>query len=265
MLVGEKCRSGDGRTRWQLYLIDRTARSSTLLLSAPQEGGYFPASQTYNLYTSLDNTQALFSFADGITRDSASIYRLDFQAPESALPVIERAASMRRYVPLRLSLPAAAPAARSWDGRYWAVGVNPPGSAELAVMDLGAIDSPIRIPVSRAGDAVRAMAFSPDSSALVYIAGGTGGGDTSLYHLDLALGVESRIARGQYAPAIAVRGDKAAALIQYRSTNEATPRPYTDLVLVGPDGAQRDLLGGVVLDEQGFLKGFQFVVPLAWR
>jgi len=265
VLVGERCRGGDGRTRWQLYLVDRAARSSTLLQSAPQEGGYFPASQTYNLYTSLDNSQALFSFADGITRDTASISRIELQAPEDIMPVIERAASMRRYVPLRLSLPDVAPAARSWDDRYWAVGVNPPGSAELAVMDLGAIDAPIRIPVSRAGDAVRAMAFSPDSSTLVYVAGGTGGADTSLYHLDLELGVESRIARGQYAPAIAVRGDKAAALIQYRTTSEAVPRPYTDLVLVEADGAQRDLLGGVVLDEQGFLKGFQFAVPLAWR
>lgn len=265
VLVGENCRGSAGRTRWQFYLIDRAAHSSTLLLSAPQDGGYFPASQTYNLYTTLDGTQAVISYADGIARDTASIVRVNINAPEAAVPLIDRAATMRRYVPLRFSLPSVAPAARSWDDRYWAVGVNPPGSAELAVLDLAAIDAPIRIPISRAGDAVRAMAFAPDSQTLVFVAGGVGGADTSLYHLDLELGVESRIARGQYAPAIAVRADKAAALIQYRTTSEAVPRPYTDLVLVEADGAQRDLLGGIVLDEQGFLKGFRFAVPLAWR
>ena len=264
VLLGERCRGG-ARARWQIYLVDREARSSTLVASAEQPGGYFPATQTYNMYTTADGQQAVFSFADGLTRDSASIYELNFATPDTPQVLVDRAAIMRRYVPLRFNLPDIAPAAVSRDGNFWAMAVNPPGSSELAVIDFNALDAAIRIPITRAGDAVRAMAFTPDSSTLVYIAGGLEGADTSLYHLDLALGVESRVARGQFAPAIAVRADAAAALVQYRMTAEARPRPYTDLVLVEADGAQRDLLGGIVLDEQGFFVGFRYIVPLAWR
>ena len=264
VLLGERCR-GNARARWQIYLVDRETQSSTLIASAEQPGGYFPATQTYNMYTPPSGEQTVFSFADGLTRDTASIYALDFQAPETPEVIVDRAAIMRRYVPLRFNLPDIAPAARSRDGNFWAVSVNPPGSSELAVIDFNALDATIQIPITRAGDAVRAMAFTPDSSTLVYVAGGLEGADTSLYHLDLTLGVENRVARGQFAPAIAVRADKAAALVQYRMTSEARPRPYTDLVLVEADGAQRDLLGGIVLDEQGFFVGFRYIVPLAWR
>lgn len=264
VLLGERCRGG-ARSRWQIYLVDREARSSTMVASAEQPGGYFPATQTYNMYTTPGGEQAVFSFADGLTRNTASIYGLNFDTPDTTQMLIDRAAIMRRYVPLRFSLPDIAPAARSRDGNFWAVSVNPPGSSELVVIDFNALDAAIRIPIARTGDAVRAMAFTPDSSTLVYIAGGLEGADTSLYHLDLTLGVENRIARGQFAPAIAVRADAAAALVQYRMTSEARPRPYTDLVLVEADGAQRDLLGGIVLDEQGFFVGFRYIVPLAWR
>lgn len=264
VMLGERCR-GNARARWQIYLVDREARSSTLVASAEQPGGYFPATQTYNMYSTPDGEHAVFSFADGLTRNTASIYALDFDLPDMPVTLVDRAAIMRRYVPLRFSLPDIAPAAISRDGNYWAVSVNPPGSSELVVIDFNALDATIRIPVTRTGDAVRAMAFTADSSTLVYVAGGLQGADTSLYHLDLTLGVENRVARGQFAPAIAVRADGAAALVQYRMTSEATPRPYTDLVLVGPDGAQRDLLGGILLDEEGFFVGFRYIVPLAWR
>jgi hypothetical protein len=264
VLLGERCR-GNARARWQVYLVDREARSSTLVASGEQPGGYFPATQTYNMYATPGGEEAVFSFADGLTRNTASIYQVDFAAPDAPQVVIDRAAIMRRYVPLRFSLPDIAPAAISRDGNFWAVSINPPGSSELAVIDLNALDATIRIPIARTGDAVRAMAFTPDSSTLVYVAGGLEGADTSLYHLDLTLGVENRVARGQFAPAIAVRADRAAALVQYRMTSEARPRPYTDLVLVTADGAQRDLLGGLVLDEQGFFVGFRYIVPLAWR
>lgn len=264
VLLGERCR-GNARTRWQIYLVDRETRSSTLMASAEQPGGYFPATQTYNLYVTADGKQAVFSFADGLTRNTASIDALDFDTPDAPFPLIDRAAIMRRYVPLRFSLPDIAPAARSRDGNFWAVSVNPPGSSELGVVDFNALDATIHIPIARTGDAVRAMAFTPDSHTLVYIAGGVQSSDTSLYHLDLTQGVESRVARGQFAAAIAVRADRAAALIQYRMSSETTPRPYTDLVLVTADGAQRDLLGGLVLDAEGFFKGFRFAVPLAWR
>jgi hypothetical protein len=264
VLLGERCRGG--RISWQLYLVDRTTRSSTLLISAPQPGTYFPATQTYNLYTALDNSQLVLSYADSLARNTASIVRLDLQDPETPQPIVERAAIMRRYVPLRFSLPDVAPATRSWNDRYWAVAVSQPGgTGELAVVDLAAVDAPIRVPITRIGDAVRAMTFTPDSSGLVYIAGGLAGTDTSLYHLDLELGIETRVARGQFAPAIAVRADGAAALVQYRRTSEATPRDYTDLVLVRPDGSQRDLLGGLAHNAQGFFTGFRFAVPLAWR
>src|SRR5690606_5765486 len=130
VLLGERCR-GNARARWQIYLVDREARSSTLVASAEQPGGYFPATQTYNMYTTPDGEQAVFSFADGLTRNTASVYSLDFDTPETTQVLIDRAAIMRRYVPLRFSLPDIAPAARSRDGNYWALSVNPPGSSEL--------------------------------------------------------------------------------------------------------------------------------------
>lgn len=265
VLLGERCR-GDSAVQWQFYLVDRETRASTLVLNGPQAGGYYPGTQTYNLYSTFDGAYAVFSVADGLARDTAAIYSIDMNTLAAPEPVVSRAAAMRRYVPLRFSLSEFAPAARSWDDRYLALGINPPEGAELAVIDFALEpNASIRIPISRAGDSVRAMAFSPDSTSLMYIAGGTTGADTSLYNLDLEMGIEARVARGQYAPAMAVRADKAVALLQYRLSSDATPRPYVDLLLVEPDGAQRELLSGLELNAEGQLQRFRFAVPLAWR
>ncbi|NOG52625.1 MAG: hypothetical protein HND48_26630 [Chloroflexi bacterium] len=42
VVMGERCRARTGQVRWQVYLIDRATRSSTLLASGAQAGGYFP-------------------------------------------------------------------------------------------------------------------------------------------------------------------------------------------------------------------------------
>ncbi|MBK9124845.1 MAG: hypothetical protein IPM16_17245 [Chloroflexi bacterium] len=266
VVMGERCRARTGQVRWQVYLVDRASRSSTLLASGAQAGGYFPATQTYMIAATRDGSAIVFSASDGLARDSASVYTIDLLAADpSAEPIINRAATVRRYVPLRYALGDIATALRSPNGRYWALGVNAPEGAELAVLDVSAAGPPIRIPINRAGDAVRAMGFTLDSTALLYTTGGAAGRDTSLYRLDLQSGVETLVARGQYAATMAVRADGAVALIQYKQTTETSPRPYVDVVVVDPDGTQRDRLGGVVLDAQGFLEGFRVAVPLAWR
>lgn len=266
VVMGERCRARTGQVRWQVYLIDRATRSSTLLASGAQAGGYFPATQTYMIAATHDSSAIVFSASDGLARDSASVYTIDLSVPDPvAEPIINRAATVRRYVPLRYALGDVATALRSPDGRYWALGINPPEGAELAVLDVSVVEPPIRIPISRAGDAVRAMGFTADSAALLYITGGVAGRDTSLYRLDLKSGVETLIARGQYAATMTVRADGAVALIQYKQTTETSPKSYVDVIVVEPDGAQHDRLGGVILDAQGFLDGFRVAVPLAWR
>lgn len=266
VLMGERCRGRTGQVRWQVYLVDRASRSSTLLASGAQAGGYFPATQTYMIAAPQDGSAIIFSAADGLARDSATVYTIDLLAADpSASPIINRAVTVRRYVPLRYALGDIATALRSPNDRYWALSINAPEGAELAVLDISTAEAPIRIPVSRAGDAVRAMGFTLDSTALLYTTGGVAGRDTALYRLDLESGVETLVARGQYAATMAVRADGAVALIQYKQTTETLPRPYVDVVVVNPDGTTLDRLGGVVLDAQGFLEGFRVAVPLAWR
>lgn len=265
MVMGERCRGGDGRTRWQFYVVDRASGSATLALSAAQDGGAFVSTQTYNITSLNDGATALFTAADGVSRDTAAVYSVDLNTLGAANPVIGRAGVFRRYVPLRYTLGEIAPAVFSPNGQFWAVVTALPDKSELVILDFAALDAPIVVPLQRSGDSVRVMGFTADSSALIYVAGALGGGDNAVFRLDLATGVEQRLARGQYANAMAVRSDGATALLQYRRTEEAQSRPYVDLVLVNPDGSQQDLLGGVVLDEEGFLQTVRFAVPLTWR
>lgn len=265
MVMGERCRGGDGRTRWQFYVIDRVSGTATLAHSAPQEGGAFVSTQTYNILTINDGATTLFTAADGVSRDTAAVYQVDMSTLAAPTPLINRAGIFRRYTPLRYAPGDIAPAVISPDRRFWAIVSALPDKSELVVLDFAAIDSPIRIPLQRSSDSVRAMAFTPDSSALLYVAGDRGGADNALFRLDLATGVEQRMIRGQFGTIMAVRTDGAVALIQYRRTEEAQSRAYVDLVLVNPDGSMQDLLGGVVLDEAGFFKNVRFAVPLTWR
>lgn len=265
LLMGEKCRGGDGRTRWQFYVIDRASGSASLAQSAPQDGGAFVSTQTYNLVSVNDGAVALFTAADGISRDTAAVYQIDMASLAAPTPVIDRAGVFRRYTPLRYAIGEIAPAVLSPDRKFWAVVSALPDKSELIVLDFAALDAPIRIPLQRSGDSVRAMAFTSDSASLIYVAGDQGGADNALFRLDLTTGVEQRLIRGQFGNVMAVRADGATALVQYRRTEEAQSRAYVDLVLVNPDGSQQDLLGGVVLDEGGFFKNVRFAVPLTWR
>ncbi len=265
MVLGERCRGGDGRTRWQFYIVDRASGSATLALTNPQDGGSFTNTQTYNIVALEDGATALFTAADGVARETAAVYTVDLNNPTAATPLISRAGVFRRFVPLRYSLGDIAPAVFSRNRQFWAIVTALPDKSELMVLDLADLSAPIRIPLQRSSDRVRAMGFTPDSSALIYIAGGSGGADNAVFRLDLFSGVEQRLTRGQYANALAVRNDGAVALLQYRRTEERQARPYVDLVLVNPDGSQQDLLGGIVLDEAGFVKTVRFAVPLAWR
>lgn len=265
MVMGERCRGGDGRTRWQVYVVDRASGSATLAQSAPQDGGAFVSTQTYNILAVNDGATALFTAADGVSRDTAAVYQLDMATLAAPTPLVDRAGIFRRYTPLRYTLGEIAPAVLSPNRQFWAIVSALPDKSELVVLDFAALDAPIRIPMQRSSDSVRAMGFTADGSALIYVAGGSAGADNALFRLDLTTGVEQRLTRGQFANAMAVRADGAAALLQYRRTEEAQSRAYIDLVLVNPDGAQQDLLGGVVLDEQGFFKNVRFAVPLTWR
>ncbi|MCU0476650.1 MAG: hypothetical protein MUC99_11175, partial [Anaerolineae bacterium] len=225
MVLGERCRTGDGRTRWQIHLVDRATGSATLALSAPQDGGAFINVQTYNITTNSDDTSILFSAADGVSRESAAVYSVDLSTLSEATPVIDRAGIFRRYVPLRYTLGEIAPAVLSRDRQFWAVVKALPDKSELIVIDLANLSAPITIPLQRSSDSVRAMGFTPDSTALVYVAGDKNGADNAVFRLDLVAGVEQRLTRGQFASVMAVRADGAAALLQYRRTDEAQSRP----------------------------------------
>lgn len=264
VLTGQRCRSVDG-TRANFYVINADQRTVTLAQTINHGGGYFPNTQTYNLLPFADGNQIMLTTPDGLSRDTAGVGRMDMTALGAPIPIISRGAVMRRYIPQRYTLPEFASALRSPDGRYWAAAVVDPNGAELVVLDFALPEDPIRIPISSSGDAVRAMGFNADSQSLYYVVGGRGGQDNALFRLDLETGSESRIVRGQFATSAAFQADGTAALLQYRQTADTTPRTYVDLVRVSPDGAVVPLMGGVVLDDQGFFQNFRFIIPLAWR
>jgi Tol biopolymer transport system component len=267
-LMGYRCDTGG--TQWQLYYIDPDAQTASQVASDSSPGGFFPFTANNSLFVAPDGEAVFFTVPDGISNQTVSILSADLGDNPAVNTIIERDALMASSSDLpydNQSVSNANQAARlSPDGRWLAVVANTPDNdATLYVIDMNAPElPPIEVDAGDRGDSISEMLFTPDSSRLLYVAGGDRGANNSLFTLDLATGSESRVIRGRFGQGVLAPDGQTMALMQWILYADDED-PYLSLIQVDVGAALEMTLfeGGEVTD--GELVNQQFAYPLAWR
>lgn len=266
-LMGQRCPSGDTRTRWQFYNIDRAARTATLAVSDYQAGGYFPYTRTNNLIVSNDGSTVLFTPADGLGRNTTRIVAVNMSSISAENITLRSGAVMPTWTPFRFSLPVNAAPALSPDGRWLAMVISDGAATSLGIVDLNnAAQPPVQIPLPDGGDAISYLEFSQDSAVLYFVARGRGGADNAVFRVEMATLDESRLQRGSFGGGVVAPDAAGVALVQYRRTEGARVLNYVDLVYVKDDRTEPvTLYTGLQTNDSGQPVGAQFIYPLSWR
>lgn len=259
-LLGQRCGSA---TSWQLYSIVADSGDATLQASDSQPGVFAPFARTNNLYFVPGTRTAWFTVPDGVTGNTVALAAVDIDSVEISVPVT-RQAVFPTYSGASNAVPVL-----SKDGRWLAMVVTSPNADnQVVVVDLSdASVTPISVPAGSRGDLVSALAFTPDQSALLYIAGGVGGADNALFSLNLSTGVENRVARGRFGSWLAVSPDSTrVALLNWElDTTAQNPDPtYTNLVSVdlASGGVSVWAEGADLVDNEP--QDLRFFAPLVW-
>jgi hypothetical protein len=267
VIMGQRC--GGSVSQWQFYVVDRESGAYTLALSGQQPNSFFPYTRSNNVIPTTQDGVVIFTPTDGLAVNTTGLTAVDVNDVAANTVLVQRGAIMARTNPSsnNFFLPENAPMNVSPDGRWLALTVNAPSQPPaLAVVDLQSPTvAPIRVSVGSTGESVPMMGFNADSSRLYFLSGGTGGRDNSLQWLDLNSESTNRIARGQFGPGVIAPGGQMIALLAYRQTQEARPRPYVDLISINDAGETITLYSGSVRGEDGGYSPRQFAYPLAWR
>lgn len=267
-VMGHRCASGNTNTQWRVYVVEVSRFSARLIQSDFQRGGFFVNARTNNALVSPDGTRLLFTPADGVTRNTAALATLDLNTGAVGAPLVERGAVLPRRDTRRFVLPEFAPPVFSPDGRWLAITVADGASSALLLLDLHNLSaSPRRFGVASASDRIPFVAFSADSARLFYVVGGVGGGENTLVRVDVASGNATQLRRGAFGAGV-LSPDGGMALLMWSRTEEATPRPYLNLVFVGADPSDQPpavLFSGIQTGEDGRVTGRRFAYPLSWR
>lgn len=264
-VMGHRCRSGDARTSWQLYMIDINTRSATLASSDFQGGTFAPYARTNNVIFSPDRKTVFFTVPDGVAANTVSIQAVNSATMETANLVPERAT-----MPTLSGAPNAFPRF-SPDGRWLALVVASSNNTNtLTILDLSDTSAaPITIPAGSPNDVISDMAFSADSKRLVFIGGSAGGGrntNNSLSAVELSTGSNFRIKRGHFAPGLTVSPDGSrVAVLDYQLPEDTAQPPYLNLMTINIDSGETATLfeGAALVD--GKVTDQRFAYPLAWR
>lgn len=266
-VMGQRCPTGDTRTRWQFYIIDLTTRSATLALTDYQAGGYSPYTRTNNLITANSGNTLLFTPADGLTRNTTAMIAVDMGNLSADNVIVRSGAVMPAWTPFRFALPTDAAPAFSLDGRWLAMVLSTGTSASIGLIDLNdPAKIPTQIPLPDGGDSVSYLEFSLDSAYLYYVARGVRGADNSVFRVDMSTLDEARIQRGNFGGGVVAPHGLGAAVIQYRQSEGARVLNYVDLVYLKDDSsAPVTLYKGLMTDANGTASGANFIFPLSWR
>lgn len=266
-VMGQRCASGDTRTRWQFYTIDTANRTATLALADYQAGGYSPYTRTNNLISTGDSSTLLFTPADGLTRNTTAMIAVDMDNLSADNVIVRSGAVMPAWTPFRFALPTNAAPAFSLDGRWLALVLSTGTSASIGLIDLQApAQIPVQIPLPDGGDSVSYLEFSLDSTKLYYVARGRGGADNSVFRVDMSTLNEERVQRGNFGAGVVAPDSLGAAVVQYRQTEGARVMSYVDLVYVKDDRtAPVTLYKGLITDASSRPSGANFISPLSWR
>lgn len=261
VVMGVKCVTAD--TEWQLYTVEPTTRSVQLQDRDNFIGSYFSFSATNTILPAADASAFFFTIPDGLTNRTVAIAEIDTASFEREV-IVENYAIMPNVSQLPYE-PVNAVGRLSRDGNFFAAARNTPNNeASVVVIDLANPQlPPIEISAGSRGDVVTDFIFSNDSANLYFIAGGTQGGDNSLFQLDLITGTDIRVARGQFDDGVISPDDTRIALLQWE-TFEDEP-PYTTLLVTDiATGEEAVIFEGADIDEDGELINQQFAYPLVW-
>lgn len=265
VVVGQTC-SGSG-TGWAFYTVDISTGTANRALEGTTAGSFFSYARTNGLYTQPGGGIVYYTLPDGLTANTVSVRAalLDDLADGDDLirsGVMPRF-SNRPYDPARSAPPVVSP-----DGRWAAIASSDAnGNAAVSVLDLS--DSSLRpfsIRAGSAGDTVSSMAFTADSAQLLFVAGGNNGGDNSLFALDLASGVESRVTRGHFVEVVPAPDHSAVGVSAWAFPDDPNQPMYMTLDIIALPGGETDTLAtGATITEDGRVQDRHFVYPLSWR
>lgn len=258
LLMGHRCR--DRGTSWQLYRAEIADRRVSLLVSAAQPGGFVPYTRTNRLYLANDGQHLFFTVPDGVTANTVSLLRVNLSSLE-----VERVIERQVVMPTLLTSANAFPQ-RSADGRWLALVVTSPnGDHHLALVDLNTGETQT-VSAGPRGNVIPNLRFQADGNQVYYLAGqAERGGETdlSLMRLDAAAGTNERLARGRYAPGMAVSPQgNSIALLEY-IVPESGQQPYLNLVQRSDETVTLLDMGAVLAD--GRVTERHFSLPLSWR
>ncbi len=261
IVLGHRCRSGDTRTSWQVYSVDKATSSAILAEADFQAGQFAPYARTNNVIFSPEGNMAYFTVPDGITANTVGL-RAFTPTDMVTASVIDQQAVMATFGSSANTAPVL-----SADGRWLAVAMTTPNNENsVNVIDLtnGGEIHHVYAPNSR-DDTIQAMQFSADGASL-YIISGTGDartGEYKLTHVNLSDGTNATLKRGRLAPVLAV-GNDSLAMMEYLSVADTQP-PYLNLVVLDPTTNEiATLLEGATITDNRVTEQ-RFAYPLAWR
>jgi WD40 repeat protein len=262
LVMGQRCMRGNTATQWQFYTLDLQARSATLVSSNFQPGSFVPYAGTNNLFFSPDGAFTFFTVPDGVTTSTVALAAVDSSSMNISVPIHSQAV-FPAYSAAANALPRLSP-----DGRWLAMVVTSPNNDnQLVALDLTQPNvPPITISAGSRGDLISGMAFTPNSEQIIYVAGDTNGGDSTLLVLNLTVGSEQRLARGHFGADLVVSPDgTAVALLDWKRVETPREPMYADLVRIDlATQAITTLLPGAQIVD-GRVTQLQTIIPLEWR
>lgn len=262
LVMGQRCATGNTGTQWQFYTFNPQANSVTLLSSDYQPGAFMPYTRNNSVFFSPDSAFAYFTVPDGVTASTVAVAAVNMADGTISVPL-----SRQTVFPSTTSSVHALPQF-SPDGRWLAAVVTSPNNDnQLVALDLTDPSvPPIAISAGSRGDVISAFTFTPDSARIVYVAGGTGGGENTLLMLDLALGTERRIARGHFGSEITISPDGTSVeLLDWKRVEAPREPTYADLVRVNLNDSSVTTLHTGADVVEGRVTNRRTAHPLAWR
>lgn len=265
VLLGQRC-EGAG-TRWAIYTGDTTGGGVTRVLNGNATGSFFSESRTAALFTSHVGEVMVYAIPNGIARNLVNLRMTTLGTPDDGEDITESAImprfTSRLYNPDDNALPVVSP-----DGRWVAVVSNTVNNdVAINIFDLVDPEDPPLIlnPVAR-GDTISSIGYTPDSSTLLFIAGGSNGDNNSLFSVQLATGVDQRLMRGRYGYLIPSASGDFAVLTEWRVLTDPREPAYLNLItmdLNDPDTVEVLFEGADIVNDS--VTNQRFVYPLAWR
>lgn len=266
-VMGHRCRQGsDTGTQWKFFVIDPSSRTTEETLSEAQPGRFDPAARTNNLYISPDGARIYFTIPDGVTINTVSLRQVNL-ADMSMSELLARSVVMPRELPNPYDWSLSANPTQSRDGRWLALAVNTPDTDSFVeIIDFNAASAPpFELSAGDRGATIGMLAFTADSTRLIYVAGGNGGADNSLFAFDLAGGSEFRVARGRFGNGAVSPDGAQVAIMEWASVEDPQEPAYLTLALIDINTSAYTpiFVGADVTD--GRVTNPRFAYPLAWR